>query len=254
MQRLSPSIANVKPAVSRQVGIRSLARFIHPQRKIMSENNVELTGEQMLGYRQIALQAAATVHAGQTVPEVMHAAGCYLGFMLHGQPVTVIGQTVRETAGVPQGAAQDVGATAGPKATKPRATKPAATAEVGSAAAALAPTTPTAVAAAATPAADATPQTKVAPAAGGSGPAIIYPPTTIAEAASSLRALVLNPDNEPGRGRAAAEELLKEYKVAQLAQVPPQQLAEFKHRMDACGRTAAPAAATATDPLADLMG
>jgi hypothetical protein len=80
-------------------------------------------------FRMAALAAAARTHVGMTVPEVMHAAGCYLLFVLEGQPVHSIGQTIREgkLPDAPQAAAADVGRPAAAKAPpKPRAVPAAA--------------------------------------------------------------------------------------------------------------------------------
>lgn len=205
---------------------------------------IHLSGEMLLAYRTTALQAASTVHAGQTVPEVMHAAGCYLAFLLTGEPIHVIGQTVRETAGLPPGAATDVGAAVASPKRRTKAEMAAATLAAAPAAAqaTAAPAIAPAMAQTAIPAQTAAVAAVAQPATS------IAPPTDIKSAVEAFKALVNGPI-EGGRGRDVALALLAEFKVAQLSQVPPAQLAEFKRRCDTAGLTAAVAA----DPMQGLL-
>lgn len=193
----------------------------------MSEST-DLTGEQMLAVRSAALTAACTSHSGLSLPEIAHAAGCYLEFLLNGQPITLIGQTVRVTQGVPPSAAPAPAVGASAPTPQPAAVRPA---KPPKAAATTAPVT------------QAPPAAPLAVAS-----SVIPPPTTILEAAEALKALVV--DKATGRGRAAALALLKEFDVAQLSQVPPARLAEFKSRCESAGAQAAPAA----DPTGGLLG
>jgi len=193
----------------------------------MSEST-DLTGEQMLAVRSAALTAACTSHSGLSLPEIAHAAGCYLEFLLNGQPITLIGQTVRVTQGVPPSAAPATAVGASAPTPQPAAVRPA---KPPKAAATTAPVT------------QAPPAAPLAVAS-----SVIPPPTTILEAAEALKALVV--DKATGRGRAAALALLKEFDVPQLSQVPPARLAEFKSRCESAGAQAAPAA----DPTGGLLG
>jgi hypothetical protein len=207
----------------------------HQQFEDQMTEAIALTGEQMLDYRTRALASAASAHRGQTVPEIMHAAGAYLGFLLNGQPISVIGQTIRETSGQP---AQDVGNQVDvntgqpPKAPKP--TKPKAAAAAATASAAATP--------AATASTQAAPATSAAPAS-----TSIPAPATVQEAANSLKALVQ--DTAPGRGREAAVGLLAKYGVTQLSQIPAAKLAEFKRDADTLGKVDTASA----DPTGGLL-
>lgn len=185
----------------------------------MSADPVDLSPLEMLEFRKAALAAAAQTHAGQPVPVVLHAAGSYLAFVLQGQPVYVIGQTITETAGEPQ----NVGAGAPAKASQP-----------GKVAAAPKAAAPAKAAPAKAPAA-AKPATNQIPA-----------PTNIKEVADALKAVVQS--KEPGKGRDAAVALLAEYGVTQLSQIPPAKLAEFKQRCETLGT------ATEGEPGDDLLG
>lgn len=203
----------------------------------MSEST-DLTGEQMLAVRSAALTAACTSHSGLSLPEIAHAAGCYLEFLLNGQPITLIGQTVRVTQGVPPSAAPAPAVGASAPTPQPAAVRPAEPPP-----AAVRPAKPPKAAATTAPVTQAPPAAPLAVAS-----SVIPPPTTILEAAEALKALVV--DKATGRGRAAALALLKEFDVAQLSQVPPARLAEFKSRCESAGAQAAPAA----DPTGGLLG
>ena len=187
-----------------------------------------LTGAQMLDIRTRALTAAVSSVGDKTLPEIAHAAGCFLEFLLNGQPITVIGQTIRETGGAPAEPAQPVGVTAvTAAATTAVAAKPAKS-------------TTKEVTAAAKPAAKAAAK-----------PDTVAAPTTLAEAAEHLKKLVVNAEANPLRGRAAAEALLKEFGVTLLNQIPAPRLAAFQAACDAVGM--ADPAPTADDPLKGLV-
>ena len=188
----------------------------------------DLSAVEMFEYRTRALVAATHTHGNSTVPEIAHAAGCYLEFLLNGQPITVIGQTVR-TGALDTPPAQDVGQAVAPVAPA----KAAAVAKVTK-------KTPPAAAIAPQPAAP-------TPAAAAPAPATIPAPVTILECVESLKALVTS--KEEGRGRVAAEALLKEFGVTQLSQIPPAKLADFKSRCDNAGRVPAASA----DPMHGLV-
>ena len=202
---------------------------------------VEMTPSEMLDYRRAAIDAAARTHAGSSVPEVLHAAGCYLNFVLTGEPIWTIGQTIRETKGEPPIA--------------PSATQPSAPPVAEPAASATTAKTAIAKAKAAAKAVQSAPPASTAPAA---SPAVamvapatassdtIPPPVTIKQVADELVLLVQ--DNSRG-GFDAAKALLTSYGVTQLAQVPGNKLAQFMVDVKATGRGPVKA-----DPTGGLLG
>ena len=225
----------------------------------MSSPQEQLSALDGLKLRSTALGHAVTSHGSREASEVCHVAGVYLEWLLNGQPVQVIGGTVRVTPGEPPanvGAAPaQEAAPQAPKATranKPRAaagsattaspapSAPAPEAQAPSAvpASGSATTASTAPAAASAPTPAATPQ----PAA----PTTVAPPISMQDAANVMRDAV-----QVHGKRDAVLALLTKYKVAQMTQIPPAQLAGFIAEVKLT--YANPAPAVADDPMKGLI-
>lgn len=224
---------------------------------------VVLTGQEMFKIRERAIELALQANAfGGEIQtgKALFDAGAYLNFLLNGLPIDEVpGSISAPKPNTPEILANAGVVTPAQEATPskpPKVTKPKLAAVPTSASAATSPS--------AAPVQAASPVNTGQTAAGSvstnsaqtNSPQIVAQPTNIQDAANSLKALVQDDVRgvaagyaDPGAGRKAAVAILESFGVTQMGQIPPAKLADFKAKIDAAGKTLAPAAAVAGSDL-----
>lgn len=192
---------------------------------------VELSPEQMLTYRQAALAFACGCKCGSPA-ETLHVAGTFLMFLMQGEPVYALEESVQQRALPSESPAPVVMQVYIPpdnpagrplvQRNPPAPKAPVVTAPTPVASSTVSPTLPASTTTSQVP-----------------------PPVAIKQVADKLVALV---QDKARGGRAAAEALLKKYGVSQLAQIPGAKLADFAKECETF------ALAVPGDPTGGLLG